>query len=154
MQLKAQSAMEYLMTYGWAILIIAVVLASLFSLGVFNSGASLSTACIPLAGFTCSGPVLHNGNLTIVEIGQATGQAWLLTGLYLDPTGTTGCASAVNSIPPSPLPIASGGSGPTRFQGLPTTVGASFSGTLWAGYNTATVNGLCVQLASLSVKAT
>ncbi len=34
---KAQSAMEYLMTYGWAILIIAVVLGALFSLGIFNS---------------------------------------------------------------------------------------------------------------------
>ncbi|MGC8478428.1 MAG: LamG-like jellyroll fold domain-containing protein [Candidatus Micrarchaeia archaeon] len=33
---KAQSAMEYLMTYGWAILIIAVVLGALFQLGVFN----------------------------------------------------------------------------------------------------------------------
>lgn len=34
---KAQSAMEYLMTYGWAILIIAVVLGVLFQLGIFNS---------------------------------------------------------------------------------------------------------------------
>jgi len=33
---KAQSAMEYLMTYGWAILIISVVLAALYQLGVFN----------------------------------------------------------------------------------------------------------------------
>ncbi len=33
---NAQSAMEYLMTYGWAILIIAVVLVVLFSLGVTN----------------------------------------------------------------------------------------------------------------------
>ncbi len=33
---SSQSAMEYLMTYGWAILIIAVVLAALFELGVFN----------------------------------------------------------------------------------------------------------------------
>ena len=33
---KSQSAMEYLMTYGWAILIIAVILAALFELGVFN----------------------------------------------------------------------------------------------------------------------
>ena len=33
---RAQSAMEYLMTYGWAILIIAVVLGALYSLGVFN----------------------------------------------------------------------------------------------------------------------
>ncbi len=36
--LKSQSAMEYLMTYGWAILIIAVVLSILFQLGVFSSG--------------------------------------------------------------------------------------------------------------------
>ncbi len=36
--LKSQSAMEYLMTYGWAILIIAVVLSVLFQLGVFSSG--------------------------------------------------------------------------------------------------------------------
>ena len=31
--------MEYLMTYGWAILIIAVVLAALFQLGVFNTSS-------------------------------------------------------------------------------------------------------------------
>ena len=36
--LKSQSAMEYLMTYGWAILIIAVVLGILFQLGVFSGG--------------------------------------------------------------------------------------------------------------------
>ncbi len=35
--IKTQSAMEYLMTYGWAILIIAVVLVALFQMGVFNS---------------------------------------------------------------------------------------------------------------------
>lgn len=35
--MKLQSAMEYLMTYGWAILIIAVVLIGLNYLGIFNS---------------------------------------------------------------------------------------------------------------------
>jgi len=35
-RMNLQSAMEYLMTYGWAILIIAVVLGALFQLGVFN----------------------------------------------------------------------------------------------------------------------
>ena len=33
---RLQSAMEYLMTYGWAILVIAVVLGVLYSLGIFN----------------------------------------------------------------------------------------------------------------------
>ena len=36
MRIRAQSAMEYLTTYGWAILIIAVVLGALFELGVFS----------------------------------------------------------------------------------------------------------------------
>ncbi|MDE1856612.1 MAG: LamG domain-containing protein [Candidatus Micrarchaeota archaeon] len=37
--LRAQSAMEYLMTYGWAIIIIAVALTALYSIGVFNGSA-------------------------------------------------------------------------------------------------------------------
>lgn len=42
---KAQSAMEYLMTYGWAILIVIVVVAALYALGVFQVGGQ---------GVTCS----------------------------------------------------------------------------------------------------
>ncbi len=34
---RAQAASEYMMTYGWALLVVAIVLASLFFLGVFNS---------------------------------------------------------------------------------------------------------------------
>ena len=44
--MKSQSAMEYLMTYGWAILIIAVVLGVLFQLGVFG-GANLAPKAQP-----------------------------------------------------------------------------------------------------------
>jgi hypothetical protein len=36
---KGQSAMEYLMTYGWAILIVIVVVAALYAMGVFKVGA-------------------------------------------------------------------------------------------------------------------
>ncbi len=36
MKSKLQSAMEYLMTYGWAILVIAVVLGVLYFLGIFS----------------------------------------------------------------------------------------------------------------------
>ncbi|MDE1833537.1 MAG: LamG domain-containing protein [Candidatus Micrarchaeota archaeon] len=80
---RAQSAMEYLMTYGWAILIIAVVLAVLFTLGIFNAntygGRAHSGSCtvqrpygpgttqlISMAG-VCNGQIpqfvaLMNGN--------------------------------------------------------------------------------------------
>jgi hypothetical protein len=36
MERKAQAAMEYLMTYGWAILIVIIVAAALYALGVFD----------------------------------------------------------------------------------------------------------------------
>lgn len=45
MKNKAQTAMEYLMTYGWAILIVIVVIAALYAMGVFTPQA---------AGGTCS----------------------------------------------------------------------------------------------------
>ncbi|MDE1849432.1 MAG: LamG domain-containing protein [Candidatus Micrarchaeota archaeon] len=41
---RLQSAMEYLMTYGWAILAIAIVMVSLYSLGIFNAGNFKPTA--------------------------------------------------------------------------------------------------------------
>ncbi len=56
---KLQSAMEYLMTYGWAILIIAIVLIALFSLGVFSNN-NLGTSCIPESGFLCTNITLTN----------------------------------------------------------------------------------------------
>ncbi len=42
---KGQSALEYLMTYGWALVVIIIVIAALFAFGIFNP---------PSAG-TCSG---------------------------------------------------------------------------------------------------
>ena len=38
-QKKAQAALEYLLTYGWAILIVIIVGASLYALGIFSPGA-------------------------------------------------------------------------------------------------------------------
>jgi len=64
--------MEYLMTYGWAILIIAVVLGALFQLGVFNS-SSFSPRAPPGACqvFRPSGPgTVANINLMGVCTGQ------------------------------------------------------------------------------------
>lgn len=42
MKNKAQAAMEYLMTYGWAILIIVVVIAALYAMGVFKTGSTVA----------------------------------------------------------------------------------------------------------------
>ncbi|MCL5429961.1 MAG: hypothetical protein M1504_00605 [Candidatus Marsarchaeota archaeon] len=70
---RAQSAMEYLMTYGWAILIIAVVLGALFSLGVFSGGSLLGTSCVASPGFLCSSPVLGTSGTLAFTFGENQG---------------------------------------------------------------------------------
>ncbi|MDE1854757.1 MAG: hypothetical protein KGH57_00330 [Candidatus Micrarchaeota archaeon] len=166
---KAQSAMEYLMTYGWAILIIAVVLGALFSLGVFSSGSLLGTSCIAYSGYECQSPILHGGQFS-ATIGQSTGSGWTAVNIILVGYGTANPAAAqfafVNCYPSQTgLSISSGsavtfstynsvsGSTPACTL-LPTTVGTAFAGGIWAFYTSGGTAGLISQLATLNVKAT
>jgi len=91
--------MEYLMTYGWAILIIAVVLGALFSLGVFNSGALLGNSCVAGPGYLCSSPIMDvNGNF-MMTFGQSTGSAIYNVGMACAATSTsTGLPSPATSM--------------------------------------------------------
>ncbi len=50
---RGQAAMEYLMTYGWAILVIVIVLAALLFLGVFSVGSNVPEECIMESGWQC-----------------------------------------------------------------------------------------------------
>ena len=43
--IRSQSAMEYLMTYGWSILIITVILGALYSVGAFGSSPMKARVC-------------------------------------------------------------------------------------------------------------
>jgi len=37
--MKGQAALEFLMTYGWAVIIVVVVVAALFAMNIFNPSA-------------------------------------------------------------------------------------------------------------------
>lgn len=96
---KAQSAMEYLMTYGWAILILAVVLAVLFGLGLFNGNNLTGTKCIAAPGFLCVNPIyLHSDSNIIVELGQDTGVNWIGANFVFVPQGTPLNANGIPEI--------------------------------------------------------
>lgn len=49
---KGQGAMEYLMTYGWALLVIIIVGAALFALGILNPATYQQKRCNGLQYFT------------------------------------------------------------------------------------------------------
>ena len=148
-----QSAMEYLMTYGWTILLIAIALVALFSLGIFNIGTHTSGSCVANSGYLCSDPIFAtNGTLTV------------LTGESFGPITVTGTACINSTTAPSsaqfnaiiPLSLNTGVSVPLNFYcGLQSnTLGSAFVGTLWLQYTYSGVSGQEVNIAKTTIKAT
>jgi len=78
---KGQTAMEYLMTYGWAILIIMVVLAVLFYLGVLNPSGMTPSQCTFPPGFTCVTNKLKTNGFLYLIVGQGTGKNIRIMGI-------------------------------------------------------------------------
>ena len=158
-KLRAQSAMEYLMTYGWAILIIAVVLGALFSLHVFSSASLLPQACIATSGYTCSGQVLTSATGTLkLTFGQATNVNWGSTSsLCLVPANTTYSGACTSPMVSDAIgALNSGGVVTASFSNAiasSSPLGTSYSGTIWAN---AIVSGTpeYIQVATITIKST
>lgn len=74
MNKKGQASMEFLMTYGWAILVVLIAIGALSYLGVFDYSRFLPERCILPAGFSCddfkvsaeTAPGESNGSIELV----------------------------------------------------------------------------------------
>ena len=144
---KAQSAMEYLTTYGWAILLIAIILIAFFDLGVFGNGNATSTTCLAEVGFSCSNPLLNSTGNFSVELGNSFSYPLNITGI-----GCSNSTSAPSTFTPFLTQIFSNGQSNLTYQCTmqSNNIGASFAGTLWIQYN----NNQVAQVATISGKAT
>jgi len=167
-RLKAQSAMEYLMTYGWAILIIAVVLGALFSLGVFSGSSMLGTSCIASPGYYCQNPVLSTSGALTFSFGQNTGATEYNAIIWVANQSTTPTTSSPffttksfvgNYSYSSPSGLASGQTITVSIL-LPgyssAAIGTPFSGYVWLAYNSMSASGqanLLAKVATIVVKA-
>jgi hypothetical protein len=171
---RLQSAMEYLMTYGWAILIIAVTLGALAFLGVFSGTGLLPTACIASSGYICNNPVyIHQtggeGNL-IVTIGQSTGTQWNTANVYFVPQSSEGSVASGTSLTSASYvgSNTNGGTGWTFPSGMQQSVtiqiptssgttppGTSLQGYLWVTYTTSSAGAapLETEFATVTAKA-
>ena len=93
---KLQSAMEYLMTYGWAILIIAVAAAVLYELHIFSPAPA--SQCILQAGFSCAGIFLSQNGILTVKVVQSTQTPVVITA-YGCNSNRTISALVMNELP-------------------------------------------------------
>jgi YVTN family beta-propeller protein len=142
--------MEYLMTYGWAILIIAVVLGVLFQIGVRGTNLA-GNSCLAQVGFLCQKYTMNTAgvlNFTFGYIGQGTIN---ITAIGCSSTSSfnvsslSGAAISVSSLQSSQSEIVMA---PCNLNGG-SSMGAPFSGTLWVQYNQGGTIGAISQIASV-----
>ena len=84
---RGQAALEYLVTYGWAILAIVIIAGVLWYLGVFNPAKFAGEKqCGGFTAFTCQDfTVSPGGTLTMVLNNKVGGS---VTGVDIDGAGT------------------------------------------------------------------
>jgi YVTN family beta-propeller protein len=130
---RSQSAIEFITTYGWAIVAVVVAIGVLYSLGIFNLGGNTATGCTVVEGFSCTKPILSSAGLLTMQLGQV-GSIKTIT--------ATGCSR--NETQPTPgswsstyLTLQSGQKANLTFNcpGISGgQLGAIYSGTLWIQY--------------------
>lgn len=97
---RTQAAIEYLTTYGWAILAIAVALAVLFQLGDFGGTNFVTTTCIGESGYLCTHAVMNVSGYAEVVLGQVGAATLNVTGV-----GCSGNSSAPSNFTAIFLPL-------------------------------------------------
>ncbi len=99
---KAQAAMEFLMTYGWAIMIVLVVIGALAYFGVLSPANLLPEKCTFPAGVACNDFALEKDPSTMQDtvklvLQNGMGRDVLLRGATArgEALGDTGCTTLV-----------------------------------------------------------
>ena len=97
---KSQAALEFLMTYGWAILVVLIVISALAYFGVLNPQRMLPSRCTMPTGFSCMDYVAHQSTDDVVlKVVNGMGSAIIIDDLDLTSTGThPSCTSAAVTV--------------------------------------------------------
>ena len=67
---KGQAALEFLTTYGWAFIVILIMIGALAYFGVLNPGKALPSKCLVEAGFACKDFRITNSTVDIMLINK------------------------------------------------------------------------------------
>ncbi len=79
MVVRTQSALEYMMTYGWAILVIVIVAAALYEMGIFNPNNSLTEGYTGFSSMPILGQVCLSNIGLFVFVGNSVGNVITIT---------------------------------------------------------------------------
>jgi len=99
---RAQSALEYLTTYGWAILILSTVLVAIWQLKLLTPSSFATNVCVFPASFGClSATVSASTGYLTIDIEQAMQTPINVTAIGCNDAGTVILAQMTQYTPTS-----------------------------------------------------
>lgn len=87
----SQAAMEFMMTYGWAMIVLIIAIASLAYFGVLNPSRFLPDQCILPAGLACLDFNVYSDNVEIV-LRNSFGETITIEQIDVDKDGGGSCS--------------------------------------------------------------
>lgn len=132
---KGQAAMEFLMTYGWAILAAVIVIAVLAYFGVFSPSTYVPNQCVISAPFGCNAGVASSTAGVTLEIRNGAGEALNITSVTV--AGCTGTVTGLGTAAADSLTTVNIACTPTQ--------GSKFKGDITVNYKKA---GSALELSS------
>ncbi|MFH0798252.1 MAG: hypothetical protein V1906_02460 [Candidatus Woesearchaeota archaeon] len=91
---KGQAAMEFLMTYGWAILVVLIAIGALAYFGVLNPSRFLPSSCTLMPGLSCESFKVSVADGVTLNVRNGMGVD--LTGVTIASCGGTSASTALN----------------------------------------------------------
>lgn len=129
---KSQAALEFLMTYGWAILVVLVAIGALSYFGVLSPDKFLPSRCTLPAGIACVDHIAQDFGLGSGEV-----TVTLKNSLGYDTTSVTVRASGCTSASSTQPTFRNGASQTFLASGCTLTSGQKYSGQLNVTYTNA-----------------
>ena len=100
---SGQSALEYMMTYGWAILIIVIVAVILYSMGIFNPASSISSTITGFSATPVSNAICTANGILRIAVGDTTGHRILIKNISATSNGKTEVFTPSSTVDPNPI---------------------------------------------------
>ena len=130
---RSQSALEYMMTYGWAILIIVIVAVILYSMGIFNPSSSISATVTGFSSTPVSSATCYSNGVLHFSVGDITSHRILIKSISGTINGKTVTFTPSSTVDPNPVIIV----GDTYSFSIPDicpSAGSHFSATININY--------------------
>jgi hypothetical protein len=170
----AQASVDFMMSYGIALIIIFIAVSLIYKVSVLNAVLSISS-CIASPGFECEAFALNKSGVLVLQLSQATGGSIIIKGAACASQASNigaypafGNLNVINSIlyyPPNNAPgtginVYSDGSATLMIYCYSNagvargSLGNGYTGYVWLNYTIPSYGNITQQVAALNLKYT